>query len=167
MNILQSLEAYTSAQKWVGINFIILGTLLLLLAGIITFFVTKTPLASGMKWGALVTGLLIIFGGFGYGNFNNKILKEGEIAIQKSSNEFIQSEYERMEKVDKGFLTYQLTFAAFAIAAIIVILFIHSPFLKGIAFSVAILFIGLLIIEGFSHPSIKAYAAELRNEVQK
>ncbi|KXX66634.1 hypothetical protein [Flammeovirga sp. SJP92] len=167
MNILQSLEAYTSAQKWVGINFIILGAILLVLAGIISFFVTKTPLASGMKWGSLVTGILIIIGGISYGNFNNKIQIEGKALYEKDSTEFIQTEHERMEKVDQGFLTYQLVFATFAVGAFAVILFFNAPFIKGIAFAVAILFTGLLIIEGFSHPSIQAYTEDLRLESQK
>ncbi|NME71054.1 hypothetical protein [Flammeovirga aprica] len=165
MNILESLEAYTSAQKWVGINFIILGILLLVTAGIITFFVTKTPLATGMKWGALVAGILIIIGGYGYGNFNNKILSEGKISYEKNSSEFVRAEHERMEKVNNGFLGYQLVFAAFLLASLAVILFVNLPYLKGIAFAVTILFAGLIIIEGFSHPSIETYTKELR-EIQ-
>ncbi len=167
MNILQSLETYTSAQKWVGINFIILGSVLLILAGVFTFFVEKTPLASGMKWGALAAGILITVGGISYGNFNKKIQRDGEALFEKDKTEFIQYEYERMEKVDKGFLTYQMVFVAFVVAALIVILFVKAPVLKGVAFAVAILFIGQLIIEGFSHPSITKYTNELREEVKK
>jgi hypothetical protein len=167
MDILQSLETYTSAQKWVGINVIILGSILLISAGILTFFVAKSPMAAGMKWGALIAGLLIIVGGVSYLSFNNKIKNEGEALFQKSRTEFVQHELERMEKVDKGFLTFQLVFAAFVIASLIVILFIKASVLKGVAFAVAILFIGQLIIEGFSHSSIVKYTNELRQEVQK
>jgi hypothetical protein len=167
MNILQALEAYTSAQKWVGINSIILGSVLLILAGIFTFFVTKTPLASGMKWGALIAGLLIIVGGIGYLSFNNKIKNEGEALYQKSRTEFVQYEHTRMEKVDNGFLTYQLVFAAFVLTSLIVILFVKAPVLKGVAFAVAIFFIGVMIIEGFSHSSICNYTNQLRQEIQK
>ena len=167
MDILQSLETYTSAQKWVGINVLILGAILIILAVIFAFFVEKSPMASGMKWGALTAGLLIIVGGVGYLSFNNKIHNEGEALFQKNRTEFVQYEYERMEKVDKGFLTIELVFAAFIIASLIVILFIKAPVLKGVAFAVAILFIGQLIIEGFSHSSIVKYTNELRQEVQK
>ena len=166
MNILQSLEAYTSAQKWVGINFIILGSVLLILAGVFAFFVAKTPLAAGMKWGALTAGFFIIVGGISYGNFNKKILREGQALFEKDRTEFVQYEHERMEKVDKGFLTYQFVFASFVVAALIVILFVKAPILKGVAFAVAILFVGQLIIEGFSHPSITKYTNELRQEIQ-
>lgn len=167
MNILQLLETYASAQKWVGTNFIILGAILIVLAGVFALFVTKSPLASGMKWGALVCGLLIIAGGISYGNFNKKILNEGESLFNKSKTEFVQYEHERMEKVDSGFLTYQLVFTAFVVASLVVMLFVKAPVLKGIAFAVAILFIGQLIIEGFSHASIEEYTNELRQEVQK
>ena len=72
-----------------------------------------------------------------------------------------------MEKVDKGFLTYQIVFAVFVLAALIVIVFIKSPLAKGIAFAIAILFIGQLLIEGFSHKSIREYTDILRTEVNK
>lgn len=166
MDILQSLETYSSAQKWVGINVLILGSFLLVLAGILAFFVAKSPVAAGMKWGAFVAGLIIIVSGIAYLNFNKKIQNKGEALFQKSRTEFVQYEHERMEKVDNGFLTIQLIFAAFIIASLMVILFINAPVLKGIAFAVAMLFIGQLIIEGFSHASIVKYTNELRQEVQ-
>ena len=167
MNALQSLETYASSQKWVAINFIILGLILLLLAGVFAFFVAKSPMATGMKWGSLVTGVLIIIGGISYYNFNEKTKRNSESIYQKDVSEFIQSEHERMEKVDSGFLTYQLTFAAFVVLALIIILFINSPLLKGIAFAVAIHFVGIMMIEGFSHKSISDYANLLRQEVKK
>ncbi|MBD0401790.1 hypothetical protein [Flammeovirga sp. EKP202] len=167
MNILQSLETYVSAQKWVGTNFIILGAILIAVSSVVALFVTKSPLATGMKWGSLVCGLLIIAGGISYSSFNKKILYKGESLFNKSKIEFVQYEHERMEKVDNGFLTYQLVFAAFVVASLVVILFVKAPLLKGIAFAVAILFIGQLIIEGFSHASIEKYTNELRQEVQK
>ncbi|WP_421918396.1 hypothetical protein [Marinifilum sp.] len=167
MNILQSLEAYASAQKWVAINFMILGSILLILAGIFAFFVAKSPMASGMKWGSLAAGILIIAGGLSYLNFNEKTKQESTAIYQKDVAEFVQYEHERMEKVDKGFIWYQITFAAFVLAALIVIIFVKSPVLKGVAFSVAILFIGQLLIEGFSHKSIAEYTNVLRQEIKK
>ena len=167
MNILQSLETYTSAQKWVGINFIILGSFLLVLAAIFALFVAKSPMAIGMKWGSLATGLLIIVGGISYLNFNEKVKRESTAIHQKDSTEFVQYEYDRMEKVDNGFIVYQITFAAFVLAALIIIVFVKAPVLKGVAFAVAILFLGQLIIEGFSHRSISEYTQELKNEVER
>lgn len=167
MNLLQSLEAYTNAQKWVGTNFIILGIVLLILAAVFAFFVAKSPMATGLKWGALATGLLIIVGGFFYRSFCDKTQDEARAIYEKDKTEFVQYEHERMEKVDKGFLTYQITFAVFVLAAIIVILFVNSPVAKGISYAVAILFIGILLIEGFSHKSISTYTNELRQEVNK
>lgn len=167
MNFLQSLEAYTTAQKWVGYNFMILGIALLILAAIFAFFVAKSPMGSGMKWGSLITGIFIITGGIGYGSFNNKVHEEAKALYQKDKTEFVQFEHERMEKVDKGFLTYQITFAVFVLASLIVILFVNSPVAKGVSFAIALLFIGVMIIEGFSHKSISTYAEELRQEVNK
>lgn len=167
MNILNSLEAYAHAQKWVGINFIILGSILLVLSGIFAFFVAKSPMAAGMKWGALAAGLFIIVGGISYLNFNKKTYNEGEALYQKNIAEFVQYEHERMEKVEKGFIIYQLVFAAFVLASLVMILFVKAPVLKGVACAVALLFIGQLIIEGFSHQSISKYTNELRQVVQK
>ncbi len=167
MNLLQSLETYASAQKWVGVNFIILGSILLILAGVFAFFIAKSPMASGIKWGALACGILIIVGGFSYINFNEKTKQESTAIYEKNATDFVQYEHERMEKVDKGFIVYQITFAAFVLAALIVIVFVKSPVLKGVAFAVAILFLGQLIIEGFSHQSITEYTQELRQEVEK
>ena len=166
MNILQSLGTYASAQKWVAINFIILGSVLLILAGIFAIFIAKSPMASGMKWGSLATGILIIIGGFSYFNFNEKTKQESTAIYQKDAREFLKYEHERMEKVDKGFITYQLSFAIFVLVAIAIIVFSHSSLAKGIGMAVAILFLGLLVVEGFSHQSITKYAKELRVEVK-
>ncbi len=166
MNILQSLETYTDAQKSVGTNFIILGILLLILAGIFAFFVSKSPMASGLQWGAISTGVFIIVGGISYHNFCEKTQRESAAIYKEDVAGFVQFEHERMEKVDKGFLIYQLTFAAFVVAALIIIVFIQAPVLKGVAFSVAILFLGIMLIEGFSHQSISEYTNILREETK-
>lgn len=167
MNILQSLETYTVAQKGVGTNFAILGVVLIIIALVFFIFASKTPLTVGIKWGALFAGLMIIAGGLSYYNFSNKTYSESEAIYQKDVTEFVQYEHERMEKVDKGFLTYQLTFALFVLVALVVIVFVKAPVLKGISFAVAILFIGMLLIEALSHSSIKKYTEELRIEVKK
>ncbi|NRB59064.1 MAG: hypothetical protein HRU50_03890 [Winogradskyella sp.] len=167
MNFIQSLETYTNAQKWVGTNFIILGSLLLILATTVAFFINKSPLADGLKWGALCTGLLIIIGGFSYRNFSDKIQYNAKEIYGDNPTKFIQTEYNRMSKVNKGFIVYQMSFAAFVVASLIVILFVKSPFAKGISFAVAVLFIGVLIIEGFSQKSITTYNDELNVEFLK
>ncbi len=167
MNILQSLEAYTNAQKGLGTNFIILGVFLLIISAVFAFFVSKSQMATGLKCGALVAGVFIILGGFTYRNFSEKTKNDAITIYEKDATEFVQFEHERMEKVDKGFLTYQIVFAVFVLAALIVIVFIKSPLAKGIAFAIAILFIGQLLIEGFSHKSIREYTDILRTEVNK
>ena len=167
MNLLQSLEAYTNAQKGVGTNFIILGFILLIISAVFAFFVCKSQMATGLKWGALVAGIFIIVGGFTYRNFSEKTKNDTIAIFEKDTTEFVQFEHERMEKVDKGFITYQLVFAAFVVLALIVIVFVKAPVLKGVAFAVAILFIGQLLIEGFSHKSIREYTDILKKEVNK
>ncbi len=167
MNMLQSLEAYTSAQKWVGTNFVVLGILLLVLAGVSAFLVPRTPMATGMKYGALVAGALIIIGGFSYRSFCDKTYNHGADIYQTSTTEFVKTEYSRMEKVDKGYLVYQIVFAAFIVAALLVVLFVNAPLMKGIAFAVAVLFIGIMIIEGFSHSSIRSYTEALQVEARE
>ncbi len=167
MNILQSLDSYTSAQKWVGTNFIILGAILIVLGLVFTFFVAKSPMATGMKWGTFVAGISIIVGGFGYRSFCDKTHDAAVSLSNENMMEFVKSEHERMEKVDKGFILYQVSFAAFVVAALVVILFVKAPLAKGVAFAIALWFMGLLVIEGFSHSSISTYTNTLRAEVSK
>lgn len=167
MDILKSIETYTIAQKWVGTNFMILGTVLLVLSAIFAFFITKSPLATGVKWGALIAGLFIFIGGFSYRNFSEKTQKQVIELHQKSPTECLNSEYKRMGKVEKGFSVYQITFASFVLLALIVILFVNTPIIKGIAFPVALLFLGIMLIESFSHQSITTYTHELSSEINK
>lgn len=167
MDILKSIETYTIAQKWVGTNFMILGAVLLVLSAMFALFVTKSPLATGVKWGGLIAGLFIFVGGFSYRNFSEKTQKQVIELHQKNQTECLNSEHKRMEKVDKGFLTYQITFASFLLLCIGVILFVGNPFFKGIAFAFALQVLGMMLIESFSHQSISNYTNELRSEINK
>ncbi len=161
MNILESFEAYIASQRAVGTNFLILGGILIVLAVIAHFTLSSSVMTIWLKSGLIVCGLLIAAGGWSYGNFNEKVSKEGHSQFEKDPAEFAQTEAVRMDKVVKQFPYYQITFAAFIILSLIVVLFVPSPAAKGIAFAVIALMAGCLLVEQVSHSSIVEYAQSL------
>ena len=78
MDILQALETYTLAQKTVATNFIYLGIGLVIYAIAVWVFAIGGQLSNGLKYGALVCGLLIMIGGFSCSNFSQKIFEIGD-----------------------------------------------------------------------------------------
>lgn len=165
MNLLNSLQNYITAQKMVGINFMILGGLLILLSVMAFYFFPKVSITNGLKWGALVAGLLIGIGGFSYHKFSDNLQTEATATYESNKSEFIQSEHTRMDKVYQGFSTYQMTFSAILLLCLAVILFVGNPFYKGIAFAFALQVLGVMLIESFSHLSIATYTNELRSAI--
>ena len=140
---------------------------MLIIAGIVLFFVPTSQLVSGLRCGALFAGGLIIIAGFSYLNFCERIHDEAIDLFEKSKTEFVKTENKRMEKVKKMFPLYQMIYALFIIATLVVILFVNAPLWKGVSFAVTIFFLGIMIIEGFSYKSIKTYTKELKQELNK
>ena len=165
MEILKSLEIYTIAQKVVGISFVIIGFGLGSIAVICHYMLETTELSNGLKIGALIGGVFILLGGFGYQNFSAKTaLKQIEIH-EKSKENFLAQETIRMEKVVKEYPIYQFVFGVFIMLSIGVVLFTKKPLWHGIAFSVMLLFTLVLIVEAFSYKSISNYNSEIRTKV--
>ena len=165
MHLLQSIEDYTKAQRGVGLNFMILGLILIMMSIFVTLVVTKSPLATGLKWGTVVTGFLIIIGGFSYRIYSENMKNRAIEVYKESPVKFLNSEHKRMQTAVKAYNYYQLGFALFIVAALIVILFSGSQVAKGASFAVALLHIGVMIVEGFSHYSILKYAHILGQEI--
>ncbi len=161
MNIIESFEAYIVSQRTVGINFLILGGVLIAIVIIAHFAFPSTTLAIWFKRSLIACGILIALGGWSYGNFNNKVSEKGKAHYSQNSTEFVQTELVRMEKVVKQFPYYQITFATLIVIALLVVLFVPSPQAKGLAFAVILLMAGCLIVEQISHSSIMEYAESL------
>ncbi len=162
--MLNSLALYINAQKWVAINFIILGIILLVFAFICMIMLPKSALINGLKWACVGSSAFIMLGGFVYGNFNNNLNIKAQALYEKSIEQFVATEHERMEIVEKGFIKYQISFAAILMLSILVVLFIKPELFKGIAFAFAFLMLGVMLIEAYSHKSISDYAKVLREE---
>ena len=162
MELLQDLQAYITAQKAVANEFILLGIGLILIAGICQF-IDESQLSNGLKIGALICGILILAGGFGYRYTETTLLKKQTELFHKDQTEFRQVETERMAKVKKDYPNYQLVFGGFIILSLLVIWFIKNPFWHGIAFSVIILHVVVMIIEAYSQRSINLYYQNLVN----
>ena len=154
--MLEHLETYIQAQKTVASLFMLIGGLLFLLA-IAAHFAGKTDLLNGLKYGAIVCGLLILLGGLGYRATESKLLEKQTSLYQQSEQRFQQEEYQRMENVVKSYPTYQWTFAALILISLLVILFTTKPFWHGVAFAVMLLHAAVLLVEAVSHRSIMAY----------
>ena len=162
MNILQALEAYTLAQKTVATNFIYLGIGLIIFSIAVWVFAPGGQLSNGLKYGALVCGILIMIGGLSYRNFSQKILENGIKAQNNNHVQFVDEETIRMEKVEKDFPVYQMVFGAFIAIPLLLIFFINKPLLNGISFSIMILFLFQMIIEAYSYTSIAEYLKYLK-----
>lgn len=165
MEIIQALETYTLAQKTVATNFIYLGIGLIIFAMAVWVLAPSGQLSNGLKYGALVCGILIMIGGFSYSSFSQKILDNGIKAEKENHAQFVGEETIRMEKVEKGFPIYQMVFGAFIAIPLFLILFVNKPLLNGISFAVMILFLFQMIIEAYSHASIAEYANYLKDIV--
>jgi len=163
MDLLSQFEIYINAQKGVGSQFILLGAALLVIA-IWAHFSGGSVLANGIKTGALICGLLIIAGGFGYRSTEAGLLKKQSEVYEKSQVEFTKIETERMAKVNKDYTVYQIVFGAFIIVSLLIIFLLKNPYWHGIAFAVILLMIGVMIVEAFSHQSIKEYYQFLINK---
>ncbi len=162
MDALEHLQQYTTSQKWAGTNFIILGIVLLVLFLVIMYLGPRSDLSNGLKWTSLVAGLLMVINGFVYRNFCDTVYKNGSMVYERDYQEFVTSEFERMSKVDSGFIYYQLFGGTMILASIIIIVFIDNQILKGVAFGLSILFIGFLLVEAYSHQSISEYFKNLK-----
>ena len=154
MSIIESLSLYTSSQKSVAIGFIVAGGFLLLASTYLMFqSALSGPLWQGFKISALIFGLLIAAGGFGYLKFCDKTQTTLVAMYESNQDDMMTFEQQRMQKVVKDFPIYQISFAVIVVIALLIIIF-ASDFWIGVAFPVAILFISILLIEAHSRTSI-------------
>ena len=114
MELLEHFEAYISAQKGVGTQFVLIGLLLLGVA-IWAHVGGSSPLTSGLKTGALVCGVLILAGGFGYRSTEANLLKTQTELFNTDQSQFREVETERMAKVKKDYPVYQMVFGGFIV----------------------------------------------------
>ena len=69
-----------------------------------------------------------------------------------------------MQKVVKDYPIYQAVGAGLIVWALLVILFVKKPFWHGVAFAVIIYSVGFLLVEAYSHQSIKTYFDLLKRQ---
>ncbi|MET2985209.1 hypothetical protein [Aureibaculum conchae] len=160
--MISAFETYISAQKTVGLHFILLGISLLLTA-IIAQIIGSSALANGIKTGTLICGFMMIASGIGYRITESKLLEKQTQLFQKEEVSFQKIETERMAKVIKEYPIYQMVSIAFIIATLLFIYFIKNPYWQGISYAIIIMFVGFMIIEAFSQHSINAYFENLKN----
>lgn len=159
---MEEFETYIEAQKMVAYQFVITGIGLLVLAAICHFF-GDSSLSKGLKTGALFCGLFILIGGIAYLNTEKKLLQTQTSLYQKNKIEFQQVETERMQNVIKAYPMYQYVGGTFIILSLLVVFFIKNPFWHGVAFAVLIYSVVFMLIEAYSHLSIKSYFTYLTN----
>lgn len=158
--MLSSFEVYITAQKNVAYQFMFLGAALITLALLFHFF-GKGELSQGLRTGALICGGLILVGGLGYLNTENKLFESQKALYQEDSEKFISVETTRMAKVLKDYPAYQYVTGSIIILSVLILWFGHKAFWHGIAFSVIIFSVAFLMVEAFSHQSIKTYYEQL------
>jgi len=153
MNFIESLAIYTSSQKLVAAGFIAVGLALILLAGTLMLQSLSTQLWQGFKIGALSCGLLILAGGIGYLKFCDKTQADLLAMYEKDQAALVEVEKERIQKVVQEYAVYQAVFAVIIALSLLVIL-MGREFLMGISFSVAFLFLCIMLMEAHSKDSI-------------
>ena len=158
MDFIESLGMYTQAQRMVAYSFVACSGLLLT-GGFLTFLFPSAGslLCQGFKIGCFIFGLLILAGGIGYLQFNEKNHSEIESRYQADSENEMKSENVRMQKVVADFKVFQYVFAGIVILALVVIVFAR-PFWIGFAFPAAFLHVAVLLIEAHSKASINQHA---------
>lgn len=163
MEIIKHFEIYIAAQKATGMQFVIFGVLLLIVA-ILLHFNQLNPITQGLRNGFYVISIVLITSGVGFSLNQNKLLQTKTETYQTNKNEFKLQEIDRMQQVNNS---VPKIIASLTIAIIVLLLalmfFIHAPFWKGVTFSVSIYLLGLLILESISFLSIKNYLESLLN----
>lgn len=158
MSFIESLVVYSHAQRMVAYGFIACGGVLLTGAFLTFLFSSSGSLLwQGFKIGSFIFGLLILVGGIGYLQFNEKNHSEIELKYQTDTENVIKSENVRMQKVVADFKVFQYVFAVIVILALVVIVFAR-PFWIGFAFPAAFLHVAVLLIEAHSKASIDQHA---------
>lgn len=160
MDTFSQFEIYISAQKNVAIQFMLIGSVLLLAATCFHFF-GKGELSVGLRNGALICGIFILIGGIAYQNTENKLLVTSKSLFEENPQEFKKQEKQRMQKVIRDYPVYQFVFGGLIILSLLIVWFIDSSFWHGVAFSVILLAIGVMVVEAYSHQSIKTYTEYL------
>jgi len=163
MEIIKHFEIYIAAQKATGMQFVIFGVLLLIVA-ILLHFNQLNPIIQGLRNGFYVISIVLITSGVGFSLNQNKLLQTKTETYQTNKNEFKLQEIDRMQQVNNS---VPKIIASLTIALIVLLLalmfFIHAPFWKGVTFSVCIYLLGLLTLESISFLSIKNYLKSILN----
>ena len=158
MSFVESLTFYTESQKLVAYGFVVSGLLLLVAAAVVLVLSSgASSLWQGFKWGSIVFGLLILAGGIGYLNFCDKTHNGVVSAYQADPDSTLLEEDKRMQKVLGDFPRYQIWFSAIVLLSLAAIVF-AKPFWAGVAFPIAFLHVGILLIEAHSKTSIDSHA---------
>ena len=160
MELINYFETYISAQKGVGFNAFVFGTGMLL-AAVLLHVYGGSQLATGIRNGSFVIGLLLFLMGVGLRISQENILKEQKALFEKDPVEFKQTEIERMTKVKNNYPKGQTVMIVFATLSLVAFLLIKSPIWQGVSLSVAIFFVGNIIIEAFSNLAITGYYEHL------
>lgn len=162
MKTLSQFQIYIDAQKAVGIQFILVGAGIVIVSAL-AHFLGSSELTSGLKVGALAAGLFISISGYAYRETEIKLLHSQTLLFNKDHIAFRLTETKRMEKVLKDYPIYQIVFGSFIVIALIFILSTTYSFWCGIALSIILLSTGVMIVEAYSHHSIKHYYTYLSN----
>ena len=162
MELINHLETYISAQKGVGFNAYVFGSGMLI-AAILLHIYGGSQLATGLRNGTFILGILLFAMGIGLQVSQENILKEQKALYYKDPVEFKQAEIERMVKVKNNYPKGQLVMILLSSCSLVAFLIIKSPVWQGVSLSIAIFFVGNIIIEAFSNLAINAYYDQLIN----
>jgi hypothetical protein len=163
MEILKHLEIYITAQKATGMQFVIFGAVLLIAATLLQLS-HLNAITQGLRNGFFVISILLIASGVGFSINQANLLKTKKEAYQKDKDHFKQEEMDRMQQVNKNVPKILISLSIALILLLLALAFlIHAPFWKGVALSVAVYLLGLIIIESISFLSVKNYLETLLN----
>ena len=145
MELINYFETYINAQKGVGFNAFVFGTGMLLVALLLHIY-GGSQLASGIRNGSFIIGILLFVMGVGLRISQEKISKEQKALYAKDPVEFKISEIERMTKVKNNYPKGQIVMVSFATLSLIAFLLIKSPIWQGVSLVVVIFFVGVVVV---------------------
>lgn len=161
METIKHFEIYIAAQKATGMQFVFFG-LMLLIAAVLLHFSQLNPITQGLRNGFFIICILLLASGIGFIINQNKLLEAKKETYQLNPLEFEKQEIIRIQEVNKSVPKIILGLSITLIISILaLIIFVSQPFWKGVAFSILIYLIGVLILESISYLSVKNYLESL------
>lgn len=162
MNIYDAFLQYIEAEQ--NFLFAILSvTAVMALVAVITLFVKRTTFAKWFSVSLLVLSLTLVVGMIFDSSRPERIKTQSTEIFQQGERSFVEYEIERVGTDLTNFATYHLYFWALVALAVVLLIFVRSPKVKGLSLMVIVLFTTLILTEKIVFIPFHEYLEILKN----